>query len=153
MIFGFAICPVTREPTILKMNYPLYTDGPCLLFTIPHPAGRFLKLLGFSNDNEPIVEAEIVQQWYRSFSLGSSSTPSYSSEPSSPNSYSSGTTTPQNHHSGTSISGRCSNCKHLLGKIKVPEATVEMHMHLEQHACNLTALLHELYNDMDNLGL
>ncbi|GJY72398.1 hypothetical protein Tco_0476101 [Tanacetum coccineum] len=33
-----------------------------LLFTILHPAGHFLKLLGFSNANEPIVEAEIVQQ-------------------------------------------------------------------------------------------
>ncbi|GKE07764.1 GPCR kinase [Tanacetum coccineum] len=33
-----------------------------LLFTIPHPAGHFLKLIGFSNAKEPIVEAEIVQQ-------------------------------------------------------------------------------------------
>ncbi|GJZ34088.1 transposase, MuDR, MULE transposase domain protein [Tanacetum coccineum] len=40
-----------------------------LLFTIPHPAGHFLKLLGFSNANEPIVEAEIVQQWYRSLQV------------------------------------------------------------------------------------
>ncbi|GJV93637.1 transposase, MuDR, MULE transposase domain protein [Tanacetum coccineum] len=69
MIFGFGICPVTLEPTILKINYPLYTDGPCLLFNIPHPAGHFLKLLGFSNDNQPIVEAEIVQQWYRSLQV------------------------------------------------------------------------------------
>nr|GEW36183.1 hypothetical protein [Tanacetum cinerariifolium] len=190
MVFGFGICPVSLEPTILKINYPLYTDGPwhvyvstlssrtwynldydCLphpsigikqlgqavidgkifligskkfyndagicnknylmvsfdllthqfhvqdmpeqagvgefspsyyisqlgdsliisesfgfgnfciiyawaldfedgiisscnlLFTIPHPAVHFLKLLGFSNANVPIVEAEIVQQW------------------------------------------------------------------------------------------
>nr|GEU53303.1 hypothetical protein [Tanacetum cinerariifolium] len=86
-------------------------------------------------------------------SLRSSSTTSYSSEALSPNSYSSGSTTPQNHQSGTSISGGCSNCKHLLGKIKVLEAAVEMHMHPEQHTPNSTALLHELYNDMDNLGL
>nr|GEY63111.1 hypothetical protein [Tanacetum cinerariifolium] len=86
-------------------------------------------------------------------SSGSSSTTSYSSEASSPNSYSLESTTPQNHQSGTSISGRCSNCKHLLGKIKVLKAAVEMHMHLEQHIRNSTALLHELYNDMDNLGL
>nr|GEV26023.1 hypothetical protein [Tanacetum cinerariifolium] len=91
-----------------------------LLFTIPHPAAHFLKLLGFSNANEPIVEAEIVQQCY-------------SSEASSPNSYSSGSTTPQNHQSGTSISGGCSNCKHLLGKIKVLKAAVGLHMHPEQH--------------------
>nr|GEZ77908.1 hypothetical protein [Tanacetum cinerariifolium] len=54
-------------------------------------------------------------------------------EASSPNSYSSGSTTPQNHQSGTSISGGFSNCKHLLGKIKVLEVAVEMHMHPEQH--------------------
>nr|GEU95495.1 hypothetical protein [Tanacetum cinerariifolium] len=38
------------------------------------------------------------------------------------------------HHktmSGTSISVGCSNCKHLLGKIKVLEAAIEMHMHPE----------------------
>nr|GEU57920.1 hypothetical protein [Tanacetum cinerariifolium] len=66
-------------------------------------------------------------------SSGSSSTLSYSSEHSSPNSYSSGTTPPQNHHSRTLISRGCSNCKHLLGKTKVLEAAVEMHMHPEQH--------------------
>ncbi|GKC18040.1 F-box domain containing protein [Tanacetum coccineum] len=139
MIFGFGICPVTLEPTILKINYPLYTDGPwyvsvstlssrtwynldydclpresirikragqavidgdsviisgsfdfgnfhfiyawaleveggflsscSLLFTIPHPGGHYLKLLGFSKDNQPIVEATIVQQWYRSLQV------------------------------------------------------------------------------------
>ncbi|GJW95885.1 F-box domain containing protein [Tanacetum coccineum] len=261
MIFGFGICPVTLEPTILKINYPLYTDGPwyvsvstlssriwynldydclprpsirikrsgqavidgkifwigsekfynddcisnkiylivsfdlvthqfhvqdmpeqvgvgefsppyyisqlgdsliisgsfgfrdyriiyawaldfqdgfisscILLFTISHPAGYFLKLLGFSNDKEPIVEAEIVQQWYRSL-------------------YSSGNITPQTHHSATSISEGCSNCKHLLGMINILKATVKMHMHPEQHTRNSTALVHELYNDLDNLGL
>ncbi|GJZ36923.1 hypothetical protein Tco_0583114 [Tanacetum coccineum] len=40
-----------------------------LLFTIPHPAGHFLKLLGFDNDNEQIGEAKIVQQWYRSLQV------------------------------------------------------------------------------------
>ncbi|GJY10504.1 F-box domain containing protein [Tanacetum coccineum] len=94
MIFGFGIRPVTLEPTLLKINYPLYSDGPCfdfedcriiyawalevkggfvsscsLLFTIPHPVGYYLKLLGFSKDNQPIVEAMIVQQWYRSLQV------------------------------------------------------------------------------------
>ncbi|GKD96507.1 F-box domain containing protein [Tanacetum coccineum] len=36
-----------------------------LLFTILHPASHYLKLLGFSKDKEPIVEAMIVHQWYR----------------------------------------------------------------------------------------
>ncbi|GKC03098.1 hypothetical protein Tco_0994708 [Tanacetum coccineum] len=95
----------------------------------------------------------VLRESYQPNTRGSSSTPSYFSEPSSPNSYSSGTTTPQNHHSGTTRSGGCSNCKHLLGKIKVLETAIEMHMHPEQHTHNSTALLHELYNDMDNLGL
>nr|GEU57612.1 hypothetical protein [Tanacetum cinerariifolium] len=241
-----------------------------LLFTIPHPAVHFLKLLGFSIANEPIVEAETVQQWYSLLqvfhptiegfvnihveanhyiaimkmapyeafacrcgkgdvvlresyqpytsgkfyyacprskpkendygckfvygkrnepvyylvlrdlhrlqvipqklhhliaipqeervrlllsSSGSSSTTSYSLEASSPNSYSLGSTTPQNHQSGTSISEGCSNCKHLLVKIKVLKAAIEMHMHPKQHTRNSPAPLHELYNDMDNLGL
>nr|GEZ54789.1 hypothetical protein [Tanacetum cinerariifolium] len=132
------------------------------------PSKSFLKLLGFSNDNKPIVEAKIIQQCLRKMnldvnfllkeervrllisSLGSSLTPSGSS---SPNSYSSGTTTPQNHHLGTSISGGCSNYKHLLAKIKVLDTSVEMYMHPEQHTRNSTTLFHELYNDMDNLGL
>ncbi|GJT46311.1 transposase, MuDR, MULE transposase domain protein [Tanacetum coccineum] len=28
IIFGFGICSVTLEPTLLKINYPLYSDGP-----------------------------------------------------------------------------------------------------------------------------
>ncbi|GJZ04490.1 hypothetical protein Tco_0537765 [Tanacetum coccineum] len=46
----------------------------------------------------------------------------------------------------------CSNCKHLLEKITVLEATVEMYMHPKQHTLNSTALLHEVYNDMGKLG-
>ncbi|GJR98732.1 F-box domain containing protein [Tanacetum coccineum] len=146
-----------------------------LLFTIPHPADYIAmpKMAPYEAfacrcGKGDVVLRELYQPNAHEervrlllSSLGSSSTPSYSSEPSSPNSYSSGSTTPQNHgsttpqnhQSGTSISGGCSNCKHLLGKIKVLEAAVEMHMHPEQHTRNSTALLHELYNDMDNLGL
>ncbi|GJV68013.1 hypothetical protein Tco_1483522, partial [Tanacetum coccineum] len=46
-----------------------------------------------------------------------------------------------------------SNCKHLLEKITVLEATVEMYMHPEQHTLNSAALLHEVYNDMGKLDL
>ncbi|GJW69668.1 F-box domain containing protein [Tanacetum coccineum] len=116
MTFGFGIRIVTLDPTLVKINYPLYRDGlwslgfftsvlyfpvrrlsynfwklwfrgfsyyyawaleveggfvsSCrLLFTIPHTADHHLKLLGFSNDKEPIVEATIVQQWYRSLQV------------------------------------------------------------------------------------
>ncbi|GKF13722.1 hypothetical protein Tco_0055184 [Tanacetum coccineum] len=86
-------------------------------------------------------------------SPGASSTTSYSPRPSTPPSYSPGPSTPQSHPSGTSRNAECSNCKHLLGKIKVLEATLEVYMHPEQHTRNSTALLHEVYNDMENLGL
>ncbi|GJR94125.1 hypothetical protein Tco_0266299 [Tanacetum coccineum] len=76
-------------------------------------------------------------------SPGASSTPSYSQGPSTPQSYS----------LGPSKNAECSNCKHLLGKIMVLEATMEMYMHLEQHTLNSAALLHEVYKDMGKLSL
>nr|GEX60516.1 hypothetical protein [Tanacetum cinerariifolium] len=235
MIFGFGICPVTLKPTILKINYPLYTNGPWYVSgstlnsrtwynldsdCLPRPSIRiersgqavidgrveefspsyYISQLGDSliiSGSFGFEDFHIIYAWALDFqdgfissysllfiirhppekeilffenrtnltpvkdgrirllisSTGSSSTSSYSSEPSLPNSYSSGTATPQNHHSRTPVSGECSSCKPLLGKIKVPEAAIEMHMHPEQHIRNSTALLQELYNDMDNLGL
>ncbi|GJW36602.1 hypothetical protein Tco_0059522 [Tanacetum coccineum] len=86
-------------------------------------------------------------------SPGASSTPTYFPGPSTPSSYSLGPSKPQSYSSGPSKNAECSNCKHLLEKIKVLEATLEMYMHLEQHTLNSTALLHEVYNDMRKLGL
>ncbi|GKF91955.1 hypothetical protein Tco_0275656, partial [Tanacetum coccineum] len=86
-------------------------------------------------------------------SSGASMTPSYSSGPSTPPSYSSGTSTPQSYSPGTLRNAKCSNCKLLLRKIKVLEATIEMHMHPEQHTRNSTALLHKVYNDMGKFDL
>ncbi|GJU77930.1 hypothetical protein Tco_1275000 [Tanacetum coccineum] len=60
-------------------------------------------------------------------SPGASTTPSYSSIPSTPStppSYSPGPSTPQSYSSRPSRNAECSNCKHLLGKITVLEATV-----------------------------
>ncbi|GJT89803.1 hypothetical protein Tco_1078648 [Tanacetum coccineum] len=81
-----------------------------------------------------------------------SSTPSYSPGPSTPPSYSLGPSTPQSYSSGPARNTECSNCKHLIGKITVLEATVKMYMHLEQHTLNSAALLHEVYNDMRKFG-
>ncbi|GJU72702.1 hypothetical protein Tco_1264107 [Tanacetum coccineum] len=78
-----------------------------------------------------------------SFSPGTSSTPIFSPTPS----------TPPNYYGGSSSNTECSNCKHLLGRIKVLQATLEMHMHPEQHTLDSTALLHDLNNDMEKLGL
>ncbi|GKB93972.1 hypothetical protein Tco_0980109 [Tanacetum coccineum] len=87
------------------------------------------------------------------YSPGSSSTPIYSPGSSTPPRYSPGASTPQSYSPGTSRNAECSNCKHLLGKITVLEATVEMYMHPEEHTLNSAALLHEVYNDMGKLGL
>nr|GEU47845.1 leucine-rich repeat protein [Tanacetum cinerariifolium] len=90
-----------------------------------------------------------------------SSTPSYSSGPSrtliySPRasttpSYSSGASTSVSYSPRSSRNAKYLNCKLLLGRIKVLEATVEMYMHPEEHTLNSTALLHEVYNDMGKL--
>ncbi|GKB56545.1 hypothetical protein Tco_0912731 [Tanacetum coccineum] len=87
------------------------------------------------------------------YSPRSSSTPIYSPGSSTPPCYSPGASTPQSYSPRTLRNAECSNCKHLLGKITVLEATVEMYMHLEQHTLNSAALLHEVYNDMRKLGL
>nr|GEW61355.1 hypothetical protein [Tanacetum cinerariifolium] len=64
-----------------------------------------------------------------------------------------GASTPQNYSLGTSRNAQCSNCKHLLDKITVLEATVDMYMHPEQHTVNSCTLFHEVYNNMGKLDL
>ncbi|GKB86779.1 hypothetical protein Tco_0959051 [Tanacetum coccineum] len=59
-----------------------------------------------------------------------------------PESY--GPSTPPSYSSGSSRNAECSNYKHLRGKISVLKATLDMHMHPEQHTFNSAALLHEL---------
>nr|GEU38904.1 hypothetical protein [Tanacetum cinerariifolium] len=85
------------------------------------------------------------------YSPGSSSTPIYSPRSSIPPRYSLGASTPQSYSPGTSRNAECSNCKHLLGKITVLEATVDMYMHPKQHTVNSAALFHEVYNNMGKL--
>ncbi|GKB97279.1 hypothetical protein Tco_0983416, partial [Tanacetum coccineum] len=87
------------------------------------------------------------------YSLGSSSTPIYSPGSSTPPCYSPGPSTPPSYSLGTSRNAECSNCKHLLDKITVLKATVDMYMHPEQHTVNSAALFHEVYNNMGKLDL
>ncbi|GJS43690.1 hypothetical protein Tco_0568733 [Tanacetum coccineum] len=87
------------------------------------------------------------------YSPGSSSTLIYSLGSSIPPRYSPGASTPQSYSPGTSRNIKCSNCKHLLGKITVVEATVEMYMHPEEHTLNSAALLHKVYYGMGKIGL
>nr|GFB49131.1 hypothetical protein [Tanacetum cinerariifolium]GFB99804.1 hypothetical protein [Tanacetum cinerariifolium]GFC01131.1 hypothetical protein [Tanacetum cinerariifolium] len=77
------------------------------------------------------------------FSQATSTSPNWSPTPS---------TTPI-YNGGSSNNIECSNCKHLLGRIKVLQATLEMYRHPEQHTLNSAALLHDLNNDMEKLGL
>nr|GFC33115.1 hypothetical protein [Tanacetum cinerariifolium] len=88
-----------------------------------------------------------------SLSVGPSTPPSHSSGPSIPPSYSSGLLTPPNYSSRSSRNAECSNCKHLRGKISALKATLNMHMHPEQHTVNSAALLHEVLNEMEILDL
>ncbi|GJZ98805.1 hypothetical protein Tco_0671258 [Tanacetum coccineum] len=142
------------------------------------PSQNIAKLIGFTMDDDPIVVVDIgheivhtlqvydrpsqqfhtlgiieerVRQLIRSpgasstlsFSPGTSSTPNFSPTP----------PTPPNYYGGSSSNTECSNCKHLFGRIKVLQATLEMYMHPEQHILDSTALLHDLNNDMENIGL
>nr|GEV08773.1 hypothetical protein [Tanacetum cinerariifolium] len=88
-----------------------------------------------------------------SYSTGPSTPPSNSSGPSMPPSYSSGPLTPTNYYLGSSRNAECSNCKHLLGKLSVLKAIMDMNMHLEQHTINSAALLYEVLNEMEKLNL
>nr|GEU83547.1 hypothetical protein [Tanacetum cinerariifolium] len=84
---------------------------------------------------------------------GSSSTPIYSLGSSSTLIYSPGSSSTLISSPGSSRNAECSNCKHLLDKITVLEATVDMYMHPEQHIVNSAALFHEVYNNMGKLDL
>nr|GEW99898.1 hypothetical protein [Tanacetum cinerariifolium] len=64
-----------------------------------------------------------------------------------------GASTPQSYSMRTSRNAECSNCKHLLDKISVLEATVDMYMHPEEHTVNSAALFHEVYRNMGKLDL
>ncbi|GKA03845.1 hypothetical protein Tco_0676626 [Tanacetum coccineum] len=137
---AFRCCCGARD-VVLRELYKLKTRGK-LYYACPR-----------SKPREDYLRCEFFMKRGTSPSSGASMTPSYSLGPSTPPSYSSGPSTPQSYSPGPSINAKCSNCKLLLRKIKVLEATMEMYMHPEQHILNSTALLHEVYNDMRKLGL
>ncbi|GJW07562.1 hypothetical protein Tco_1569985 [Tanacetum coccineum] len=120
-------------------------SGHEMLYTLQvydHPSQQF--------HNVGIVEERVRQVIS---SLGASSTLTFSPGTSSTLTFYPTPSTPPNYYGGSSSNTECSNCKHLLGRIKVLQATLEMYMHPEQHALNPTALLHDLNNDMEKLGL
>nr|GEY48746.1 hypothetical protein [Tanacetum cinerariifolium] len=84
---------------------------------------------------------------------GSSSTTTFSQATSTSPSLSPNPSTTPIYYGGSSTNTECSNCKHLLGRIKVLQETLEMYRHPKQHTLNSAALLHDLNNDMEKLGL
>ncbi|GJT25371.1 hypothetical protein Tco_0895308 [Tanacetum coccineum] len=87
------------------------------------------------------------------YSPGSSSTPIYSTGASTTPIYSSGSSSTPIYSPRASRNAECSNCKRLLDKITILDATVEMYMNPKHHTVNSAALLHEVYNDMGKLDL
>ncbi|GJR66788.1 hypothetical protein Tco_0012853 [Tanacetum coccineum] len=125
-------CPCGAEDVVLRESYKPKTHGK-LYYACPRSKERVRLLVGSPGASTTPI-----------YSPGSSSTPIYSSGSSSTPIYSPGS-------SSTPIYSRnaeCSNCKHLLDKITVLEATVDMYMHPEQHTVNSAALFHEVYNNM-----
>ncbi|GKB08912.1 hypothetical protein Tco_0837224 [Tanacetum coccineum] len=136
-------CPCGKGNVVIRESHQPHTRGQ-LYYACPLSKSR-------KNDFGCQVflwKEEIVR--LLAASPRASTTPSYSSGPSTTSSYS---PAPPSYSPGPSGNAECSNCKLLIGKIKVLKATLELYMHPENHMLDSTALLHELYNDMRKFGL
>nr|GEV99148.1 hypothetical protein [Tanacetum cinerariifolium] len=89
------------------------------------------------------AEDVVLRESYKPKSHGSST----------PTRYSPRASTPQIYSPRTLRYAEYSNYKHLLDKIMVLEATVDMYRHPEQHTVNSATLFHEVYNKMRKLDL
>nr|GFA10933.1 hypothetical protein [Tanacetum cinerariifolium] len=99
-------------------------------------------ILSKKEERDHLIAASRGASTTPSYSSGPSTTQSYSSGPSTTPSYSPGPSTPSSDSPRPSRSAVCSNCKLLIGKIKVVEATLQMYMHLENHILDSTAQFH-----------
>nr|GEU67962.1 hypothetical protein [Tanacetum cinerariifolium] len=135
-------CHCKARDVVLRESYQYETHGK-LYYAYPRSKEERVRLLVGS----PGASTTPI------YSLGSSSTPIYSLGSSTPSRYSPEASTPPRYSLGTSRNAECSNCKHLLDKITVLEATVDMYMHSQQHTVNSAALFHEVYNNMGKLDL
>ncbi|GJU32797.1 hypothetical protein Tco_1176386 [Tanacetum coccineum] len=120
-------CPCGAEDVVLRESYKPKTHEERVRLLVGSPGASTTPIYSPGSSSTPI------------YSSGSSSTPIYSPGSSSTPIY--------------SRNAECSNCKHLLDKITVLEATVDMYMHPEQHTVNSAALFHEVYNNMGKLDL
>ncbi|GJY14300.1 hypothetical protein Tco_0383609 [Tanacetum coccineum] len=149
-------CPCGAGDVVLRELYKPKTRGK-LYYACPRSKPRqkhfrmeFFMERGNESPSTSMFLLELQRLLFNS--LGSSSTLLYPRS-STLTSLSPGASTPQSYSLGTSRNAECSNCKHLLGKITVLEATVDMYMHLKQHTVNPAALFHEVYNNMGKLDL
>ncbi|GKA54324.1 hypothetical protein Tco_0753273 [Tanacetum coccineum] len=145
-------CPCGAGDVVLRESYKPKTHGK-LYYACPRSKPREntfgCKKILWKEERVRLLVGSPGASTTPIYSPGSSSTPIYSPGSSSTPIYSPGS-------SSTPIYSRnaeCSNCKHLLDKITVLEATVDMYMHPEQHTVNSAALFHEVYNNMGKLDL
>ncbi|GJZ11705.1 glucan endo-1,3-beta-glucosidase-like protein [Tanacetum coccineum] len=149
-------CPCGAGDVVLRESYKPKTRGK-LYYACPRSKPREntfgCKFFLWKEERVRLLVGSPGASTTPIYSPGSSSTPIYSPGSSTPPRYSLGASTPQSYSPGTSRNAQCSNCKHLLDKITVLEATVDMYMHPEQHTVNSAALFHEVYNNMGKLDL
>nr|GEW70139.1 hypothetical protein [Tanacetum cinerariifolium] len=152
---GFA-CPCEAGDVVLRESYKPKTRGK-LYYACPRSKpleDTFgCKFFLWKKERVRLLVGSSGASTTPVYSPVSSSTSIYSSESLTPPRYSPGASTPQSYSMGTSRNAECSNCKHLLDKITVLEATVDMYMHPEQLTVNSAALFHEVYSNIEKLDM
>nr|GEZ67775.1 hypothetical protein [Tanacetum cinerariifolium] len=155
--YDISVPALTKDHEGNKIQYPIYKDDQYAVYSGRYQTWSLLQetpdtlLEKIALDVDFLWNEELVR--LLTSSPGASATLNYSPGPSTPPSYSPGSSTPQSYSLGSSRNAETLNCKNLLDKITVLKATVEMYKHPKQHIVNSTALLHEIYNDMEKLDL
>nr|GEZ29056.1 hypothetical protein [Tanacetum cinerariifolium] len=149
-------CPCGDRDVVLRESYKPKTRGK-LYYACPRSKPRQntfgCKKILWKEKRVRLLVGSSGASMTLIYSPGSSSTPVYSPIASTTPIYSPGSSLTPIYSLEASRNAECSNCKHLLDKITVLEATVEMYKNSEQHTLNSAALLHEVYNDMGKLDL
>nr|GEY52054.1 reverse transcriptase domain-containing protein [Tanacetum cinerariifolium] len=128
-------CPCGAGDVVLRESYKPKTRGK-LYYACPR--SKTLSDVNFlwKEERVRLLVGSLGASTTPIYSPGSSSTPIYSPGSSTPPRYSLGALTPKSYSLGTSRNAECSNCKHLLDKIMVLEAT-KIH-NLGRHVARVT---------------
>nr|GFA93984.1 hypothetical protein [Tanacetum cinerariifolium] len=148
---GFA-CPCGAGDVVQRESYKLKTLGK-LYYACPRSKTPSDVNFLWKEERVRLLVGSPGASTTPVYSPGSSSTSIYSPGSLTPPRYSPGASTPQSYSMGTSRNAKCSNCKHLLDKITILEATMDMYMHPKQYTVNSAALFHEVYTNMGKLDL